>query len=135
MRTTTARVFRFGRLPVGARLKLALHFCKQFAQGRFLREQPLDHPHCVTNRRRLAVEGPGDGSRTKPGALAAEIERCHARKRELPGVVVDAEGGAAEYKVVKTHLKEFGNRPLDSIDVGCGGKTDRRFLFLHLQQL
>jgi hypothetical protein len=34
--------------------------------------------------------------RTKPGALAAEIDCCHARKRELPGVVVDAEGGAAE---------------------------------------
>src|ERR1700730_11201979 len=130
-RTTRIESFRFGLMPVWTRLKFAFHFCEQFTQGRLLREQPLDHPYCVTNRRRLAVEGPGDGSRTKPGALAAEIERCHARKRELPGVVVDAEGGAAEYKVVKTHLKEFGNRPLDSIDARCGRNTDRRLLFLH----
>jgi hypothetical protein len=53
----------------------------------------------------------------------------------LPRLVVDAEGGAAEDEVVETHLKEPGNRLLNSIDAGWdgpGGKTDRRLLFLHL---
>jgi len=57
------------------------------------------------------------------------------RKCELSRIIVDPEGGAAKDEVMKTYLKEFGNRLLDSIDIGCGGKADRRFLFLHLQQL
>src|SRR5947208_638669 len=77
-RTTRIESFRFGLMSVWTRLKFAFHFCEQFAQGRFLSQQPLDHPHCVADRRRLAIEGPGDGGRTKPGALAAEIETIRA---------------------------------------------------------
>jgi hypothetical protein len=35
--TTIVPVFRFGRLPVWIKLKLAFHFFEQFAQGGFFR--------------------------------------------------------------------------------------------------
>jgi hypothetical protein len=116
---------------VRMRTLLKLHFvAQQFAQSWFLREQPLDGTHRVSNCRGSTVESLRDGARRKPGVLAAEIESCRTGEPELLGVIVDVQRGGTEDQVVETHPKDLGSRPLDRIDDRLGMMVNGRRSFI-----